>query len=345
MILGFPWILGISLARHPALRHGPSVSEKAHVPGPVRLWPSLVIGLAAAAFFSVSFVLNRQMARADGHWAWTAALRFLMMFPVLAAVIVLRGQGRRFARMWKASPGGWILWGLFSCVLFYAPMVAACAVAPAWLVAATWPVSIVIGILLGPWIYHDHRRAIPRAALFFSILITTGVFLLQVGEVRGGNPRDLLVGLLLVLVSATAHPIGNRRSMLLLEKAGLRSDPILRLSLLILGSLPFWLLLCGWAWLRSGPPSSGQCLSTGVVAATGLLATPLFFAATDRVSREPNKLAAVEATQAAEILFTLVFEALWIGIQAPAPLAWVGLGFIFAGFLLHAWPRKHLLVR
>ncbi len=207
-------------------------------PAPARLLPALLLGLTAAAFFSVSFVLNRQMAQADGHWTWSAALRFLMMIPVLALVVALRGQGARLLEMWKASPGGWVVWGMLSCGLFYAPLVAACAVAPAWLVAATWPVSIVIGILIAPLIYQDHRRTIPRSALLFSTLIIAGVLLLQAGEFSAGNRRDLLIGLVLVLVSAIAHPVGNRGSMLLLEKARLPADPILRLCLLIFGIHP-----------------------------------------------------------------------------------------------------------
>ena len=93
--------------------------------GPARLWPALALGLLAAAFFSVSFVLNRQMAQADGHWAWSAALRFLMMSPVLALVIILRGQGGRFLEMWRAAPGGWILCGMAACVLLSSASVVA----------------------------------------------------------------------------------------------------------------------------------------------------------------------------------------------------------------------------
>ena len=305
-----------------------------------QLWQALILGLTAAAFFAVSFVLNRQMAQADGHWAWSAALRFLMMLPVLAIVISVRRQWGRTWAMWNASPLAWCGWGMLSCGLFYAPLVAACAVSPAWLVAATWPISIVIGILLAPLIYADHRRSIPRGALFFSLLIAVGVLLLQAGEFGSGNRRHLLLGLLLVLVSATAHPIGNRRSMLLLEKVRLPSDPILRLSLLIFGSLPFWLLLCGWGMVRAGLPTSGQLATVGVIAATGLVASPLFYAATDRVSRDPDGLAAVESTQAGEIVFTLIFEALLIGIRPPTGIAWVGLALILAGFILHACPAK-----
>lgn len=315
-------------------------SSSSSGPAPARLLPALLLGLTAAAFFSVSFVLNRQMAQADGHWTWSAALRFLMMIPVLVLAVAFQGQWPRLVSMWKASPRGWIVWGMLSCGLFYAPLVAACAVAPAWLVAATWPVSIVIGILLAPLMYQDHRRSIPRSALFFSILITVGVLLLQAGEFSAGNRRDLLVGLILVLISAIAHPVGNRGSMLMLEKAGIPSDPVLRVTLLILGSLPFWLLLCVGGGVAAGPPSSGQWITTAIVATTGLVATPLFYAASDRVSRDPGKLAAVEATQAGEIVFTLVFEALLIGIHSPAPLAWFGLALVITGFLLHAGPRR-----
>jgi drug/metabolite transporter (DMT)-like permease len=303
------------------------------------LWQGLALGLAASAFFSVSFVLNRRMAAADGHWAWSAALRFLMMLPVLGMVITLRGQWGRFWEMWRVSPLGWCLWGTLGCGVFYAALTAACAVSPAWVVAATWPVAIVIGILLGPLLYDDHRRRIPRRALFFSVMITAGVLMLQAGEFSASDRTNVLGGLLLVLVSATAHPIGNRRSMLLLEKARLPAEPILRLSLLILGSLPFWLLLCGWGFAAAGLPGQSQLATVGVVAATGLVATPLFYAATDRVSRDSASLAAVEATQGGEIVFTMILEAMLIGIRPPTGCGWLGLALIVGGLVLHARPR------
>lgn len=304
------------------------------------LWQGLMLGLVAAAFFSISFVLNRQVAQTDGYWAWSAALRFLMMLPVLAVVIGIRGQWQRLWEMAKVSPRGWCVWGTFGCGLFYAPLVAACAMAPAWLVAATWPISIVIGILLSPIIYKDHRRQIPRSALCFSLMIVIGVLLLQAGAFQSATAPSFWWGLILILVSATAHPIGNRRSMLLLEKAHLPSDPILRLFLMILGSLPMWLLLCAWGWIKAGPPPSGQWVTVGMIAATGLIATPMFYAAADRVSKDPNGLAAVEATQAGELVFTLIFEALLIGVQPPTKLGWLGLAFVLLGFLLHARPHR-----
>ncbi len=98
--------------------------------------------------------------------------------------------------------------------------------------------------------------------------------------------------------------------------------------------------LCGWGFAAAGLPSAGQLTTVAVVAATGLIATPLFYTATDRVSRDPDGLAAVESTQAGEIIFTLVFEAMLIGIALPTAMGWLGLGLILTGFILHARPRR-----
>ena len=126
----------------------------------------------------------------------------------------------------------------------------------------------------------------------------------------------------------------------MLEQARMPSEPILRLSLLIVGSLPFWLLLCGWGMAAAGLPSAGQLATVGVVAATGIIATPLFYAATDRVSHDPASLAAVEATQAGEIVFTLLLEAMLLGIRPPHVFGIMGLALIAGGMVMHARPRR-----
>ncbi|MFD0895123.1 multidrug resistance efflux transporter family protein [Luteolibacter ambystomatis] len=307
-----------------------------------RLWRGLGLGMLAAAFFSVSFVLSRQMAEANGHWAWTASLRFLMMLPMLLGILVVRGRWSDLWQAWKAAPLGWIVWGTVGCGLFYVPLVAACAISPAWVVAGSWPVAIVIGIVIAPWLYDDHRRHIPRRALGYSSLIVIGVMLLQVGQAREVALGPVLVGLMLVLVSATAHPIGNRMSMQLMEKQQLRPDAVIRLTALTIGSLPAWLALCAWGWFQAGWPPAAQWSGSLIVAACGVIATPMFYAATQSVSREPEALAAVEATQAAEILFTLLFEAILIGIHPPDVFGIVGLAVIIGGILMHAAPRRSL---
>ncbi len=304
------------------------------------LCQGLAMGLLAAAFFSVTFVLNRKMSIASGHWAWSTSLRFLIMLPPLAVMITVRGQWRELIACWRISPLGWIAWGTLGSAVFYGALTAACAVSPAWVVAATWPIAIVIGILLGPLIYRGERAKIPRRALLFSIVILAGIALLQTGQLRSGPPANVALGLVLVLLSATAHPIGNRKSMMIFENAGIRTNAIVRLTLSIIGALPAILILCIWGGLEAGPPPAAQLETIALVAAAGLVATPLFFAATDHVNRTPSSLAAVEATQAAELVFTLILEAVILGIRLPGFWGSIGLTIILTGILLHALPEN-----
>ena len=68
-----------------------------------------------------------------------------------------------------------------------------------------------------------------------------------------------------------------------------------------------------------------------VAVAGGILATTLFFAATDRVRRHPERLAAVEATQSGEVVFAAGLEALVLGGALPSGLAWAGIALVVGG--------------
>jgi drug/metabolite transporter (DMT)-like permease len=301
---------------------------------------ALLLGLTAAAFFAVTFVLNRSMAMADGHWAWSASLRFLIMLPLLALVLTARRQWPALAAAWRSAPRAWLVWGTVGFVIFYTPLTVAATLAPAWVVAGTWPVTIVAGMLLAPAIYSDHRRAIPRRALISSLAIIVGVLLVQLEQAQSADWRSALTGLGLVLVGAVAYPLGNRKMMLHLEPpaySGPPVDPFVRLTGMTLGSLPAWLLVSLVGYWAVGWPASSQVLQAGIVAlSSGIIATALFFAATDLVRREPVALAGVEATQAAEVPFTLLLEALILGAVWPSLLGWTGLAIIVLGIVWYA---------
>ncbi|HEX7243886.1 MAG TPA: multidrug resistance efflux transporter family protein [Longimicrobiaceae bacterium] len=303
---------------------------------------ALLLGVAAAAFFAVTFVLNRSMAVAHGHWAWSSSLRYYLMLPLLAAVLTLRGQWGALGAAWRVAPRAWVAWGTVGFVVFYVPITAAAGFAPAWVVAGTWPVTIVAGMLLAPLLYDDHRGRVPRRALAGSGVIVLGVLLLQAEQARLADWRTAAAGLLLVLASAVAYPLGNRKMMLVLEERGGESgpsavDPFVRLTAMTLGSVPAWLLVSAYGWAQAGWPSGSQAAQAGVVAvSSGVVATWLFFAATDRVRREPVALAGVEATQAAEVPFTLLLEAALLGAVWPAPMGMAGLAVIVGGILWYA---------
>ena len=65
-------------------------------------------------------------------------------------------------------------------------------------------------------------------------------------------------------------------------------------------------------------------LAAGVALGAGVIATVLFFQATGMVRNDPTALAAAEAMQAAEILFSVLIGALWLGEAWPQGRALVG---------------------
>uniref|UniRef100_UPI0020BF0781 multidrug resistance efflux transporter family protein n=1 Tax=Lysinibacillus sp. D4A1_S13 TaxID=2941228 RepID=UPI0020BF0781 len=71
-------------------------------------------------------------------------------------------------------------------------------------------------------------------------------------------------------------------------------DTFQRLLGMTLASLRFWVLIAAFGWHRDGCPSMGQTFQSFIVAvSSGVIATVLFFRASDMVRNEPQKLAAV----------------------------------------------------
>jgi drug/metabolite transporter (DMT)-like permease len=294
------------------------------------------LGVLSALFFSVSFVVNHGMALGGGAWEWSASLRFLISLPIVAVVVGLRGGVRPVLAALRAAPGRWVLWSTVGFGLFYAPICFAAQSSPGWVVASTWQVTIVCGMLLAPLLYRDERRRVPRIALLLSGVVLVGV-VLTVLEAPGGITWSVAGGIAAVLVAAVAYPVGNRATM---DLAGDGLDTFQRLLAMSLASLPCWVLLSVAGGVRAGLPDGGQLASTAVVAVcSGVIATALFFAATRRVRDDPLHLAAVEATQAAEVVFVAVAEPLVLATAPPGPLAWIGIAVITAGVLGYSFNR------
>ncbi|PKC52753.1 hypothetical protein RhiirA1_480761 [Rhizophagus irregularis] len=93
-----------------------------------------------------------------------------------------------------------------------------------------------------------------------------------------------------------------------------------------------------FALFTVGLPSASQVFQSLIVAiSSGVIATVLFFIATDRVRDDQGKLAAVEATQSTEVLFVIIGEMLLLSVPLPEPIALTGLGIIVIGMLLHSY--------
>jgi drug/metabolite transporter (DMT)-like permease len=302
----------------------------------------ILIGILAALFFAVTFVLNHSMELDGGSWLWSASLRYFFMLPFLIAIVAIRGKGgfNVLAREMKQHPSGWLIWSFVGFVLFYAPLTFAAAFGPGWLVSGTWQFTIVAGVLLAPLFVtvlagKTTRAKIPLVSLGISGIILVGILLIQLPQARSVDTQSLLLGILPVVVAAFAYPLGNRKMMAL---CGGRVDPFQRVLGMTIASLPAWIVLALYALFTVGAPSSSQVFQSLLVAvSSGVIATILFFIATDRVRQDQGKLAAVEATQSTEVLFAMMGEMILLSVPLPQPVALAGLTVIILGMLLHSY--------
>ena len=295
---------------------------------------AVLVALASALFFTATYVLNRAMANAGGHWAWSASLRYLLTLPMLAIVLPWRGGYRAVFDALHAHPRAWLVWSGFGFTLFCVCLTWAAAYAPAWLVAGTFQLTVIAGMLIAPLIYRDERARLPRAALALGALIVAGVAMMQLSHFHGHLDRTAWLALASVTVAAFLYPLGNRKILLHLERTGETLNATQRVFGMTLASQPFWWLVAAYAAHEAGvPPLHQVALAAGVAFFAGTVATILFFHATAMVQNDPAALGAVEAMQAAEILFSTLLGIVLLGEAAPTGVAAIGACVVIAGIV------------
>jgi hypothetical protein len=304
----------------------------------------ILIGISAAFFFAFTFVLNTSMELSGGSWIWSATLRYIFMIPFLLCVVLIRKNLRSLLNEMRKHPGTWFLWSTVGFGLFYAPLCFASAYSPGWLIAGTWQMTIISGTLLTPLFFEKIytkngpsliKGKIPLKGLLMSLIILLGIVLMQMEHAQQLSVKGLLLGVIPVLVASFAYPLGNRKMMDVCEG---RLDAYQRVLGMTIASLPFWLLLSFYGVFTVGLPSIGQSLQSLVVAlCSGVIATVLFFGATDMVRGNMQKLSAIEATQSMEVLFTLAGELLFLSTPVPSLLSLCGIIIVIVGMVLHSF--------
>jgi len=304
----------------------------------------IILGIFAAFFFAFTFILNRAMDLAGGSWIWSSSLRYFFMVPFLVIIVISRKNLRALISEMKKQPGAWLLWSSVGFGLFYAPICFSAAYAPGWLIAATWQVTIISGSLLAPLFYETVKTEngpiqlkgkIPYRGLAMSLIILLGIILMQLEQAGHLSIMELSLGIIPVIIASFAYPLGNRKMM---DVCGGRLDVFQRVLGMTIASLPFWFLLSVYGMLTVGPPSRGQTIQSGLVSVTsGVIATVLFFQATDFVRGNMQKLAAVEATQSMEVLFALIGELVLLNSVFPTSLSWMGIILVMGGMMLHSF--------
>lgn len=251
----------------------------------------------------------------------------------------------------RKQPGAWLLWSFIGFGMFYAPLCFAAAYEPGWLISGTWQITIISGTLLVPFFYDrietssgikKVRKRIPVMGLMMSMIILVGIGLMQAEQVNHLGWKDIMLGVIPVVIASFAYPLGNRKMMEICEG---RVDAYQRVLGMTLASLPLWIVLSIIGLYTVGVPSIGQTSQSILVAlCSGVIATVLFFQATDLVRGSTSKLAAVEATQSLEVLFALMGEVVLLSALLPSLLSWFGMGLVVIGMVLHSYVSNRKVI-
>lgn len=288
---------------------------------------ALPYGILASLFFAFTFIFNRSMNLSGGYWLWSACLRYIFMLPMLWLLTKCQHGTETVIKDIKGSAFYWVLWSTVGFGFFYMPLTMASVYGESWFVAATWQITIVAGILLTP-LFH---KSIPIKNLLFSAVILAGIFLLQTTHFHSMGKTGFGTALILILVAAFSYPLGNRKMMVHAES---KFSTIERVFGMNLCSMPFWILLSIYAGVTHGLPSNGQIIQSFVVALfSGVIATLLFFEATNLVKNNMKQLAVIEATQSGEVLFTLLGGILFLGDSMPTAIGFLGIALIILGMI------------
>lgn len=179
----------------------------------------ILLGLLAGAFFSSTFILNELMSNAGGHWFWSASLRYVFMWLIISAVIILQHGFRRIQALASIFRQHWRFWCLTGSIgfgVFYTGICYAGDHVAGWVVAATFMFTVVTSLL----VLLAFGQRFDKKFIVYALLVFIGVVLVNVSEgLRASALTDidgapmaemLLYGALPALVAAFSYPIGNQ---------------------------------------------------------------------------------------------------------------------------------------
>lgn len=179
----------------------------------------ILLGLLAGAFFSSTFILNELMSNAGGHWFWSASLRYIFMWLIITAIIILQygfTRIKELALIFRQHWGFWCLTGSIGFGLFYTGICYAGDHVAGWVVAATFMFTVVTSLI----VLIAFGQRFDKKFIIYALLVFIGVVLVNVSEgLRASALADidsapmaemLLYGALPALIAAFSYPIGNQ---------------------------------------------------------------------------------------------------------------------------------------
>lgn len=334
----------------------------------------IVWGLIASAFFSTSFVLYQLMSVQGGHWFWSASFRCFFMWLLLSVFILLQNKlnPSKLLALCKLFVSHWQFWCVTGGIGLgtYGLLAFAADYAQGWVIAATYLFTVVASLVVLSFFGQSFQKKV----IVYSVIVFIGVVLANVGEgLRHSTSQGtdwhalLLFGALPAFIASFCFPLGNQliwqaaqpkghsthptdaiskaannETSKLLQKvpqvtSPLLSNPLHKVWLMSLGSLPMWLVL-GIMVQPPAPSVSQMTISFLVALMAGVLGTTTFLHARS-LAKQPQQLAAVDATQGSEIIFALLGGMLLLHTPMPSGLSFVGIALVIIGLVLFAKQR------
>lgn len=339
----------------------------------------IVWGLIASAFFSTSFVLYQLMSVQGGHWFWSASFRCFFMWLLLSVFILLQNKlnPSKLLELYKLFVSHWQFWCVAGGIGLgtYGLLAFAADYAQGWVIAATYLFTVVASLVVLSFFGQSFQKKV----IVYSVIVFIGVVLANVGEgLRHSTSQGtdwhalLLFGALPAFIASFCFPLGNQliwqaaqpkggtthpthaiskatskltselATSKLLQKvpqvtSPLLSNPLHKVWLMSLGSLPMWLLL-GFLVQPPAPSVSQMTISFLVALMAGVLGTTTFLHARS-LAKQPQQLAAVDATQGSEIIFALLGGMLLLHTPMPSGLSFVGIALVIIGLVMFAKQR------
>lgn len=288
---------------------------------------SVLIGILSSVFFTSTFVLNRSMNLEGGSYLWSASLRYIFSL-VLMLPLLKKDSFKKIKKSINKNIFYWFIYSTIGFGLFYLPLTAASIFGESWMVASLWQMTIVCGILLSPLTGHK----IPIKPLLLSLFIILGVILVQFDNIKYTSVQNSFITLILMIIASIAYPLGNRKMM---QFVGDDLNTTERVYGMTIMSMPFWIIVSIVAIFSHGLPSNNQLIqSFFVTILSGIIATILFFKATDMEKNNPTGLALVESTLSAEVPFSLIAGILLLGDRLPSTTGFIGIILIIIGIIL-----------
>lgn len=308
---------------------------------------AVFIGIISSIFFSATFVVTKMMGMGGINWAWTSFLRFALALPFLFLIVLFRGEFIGVLKSIKNKFFAWLLWGNLAGIGFYALLSFSSDFAPAWLVASTWQITILAGLLLSPLFFIKVKTMsgeklikgkFPIKRLWICLFILIGVILMQVNEISSISFTDLLKGFVPVVIAAFFYPLGNRK---LMSKLGDDISAFQRAFGVTLISMPLGIIFMFYGYSKTGFITKADLVQALILALfSGVIATVTFFVATSKAKHNLSELAAVESTQAGMVIFTAIGSVVFIHQSFPTGLSLVGMFIIIIGMILNSFIRE-----